>query len=114
MILDNIKIIRDFFKLVKGNKKWVFLLFLGSILAHLTSLLIPFFTSNIIYELTNSNASGTYINIGLLAITYIAHNLCWYLNYASYSYNFKYSYKNLKEKIIDKVFTYDMEFSDKL
>lgn len=49
-----------------------------------------------------------------LAITYIAYNLFWYLNYVSYSHNFKYSYKNLREKIIDKVFTYDTEFSDKL
>ena len=114
MIKDNVKIIRDFFKLVKGSKKWIFLLFFGSIMAHLSSLLIPVFTSNIIYEVTNGNANATYLNIGLLAITYIAYNLFWYLNYVSYSHNFKYSYKNLREKIVDKVFTYDTEFSDKL
>lgn len=114
MIKDNIKIISEFFRLVKGSKKWIFLLFFGSIMAHLSSLLIPVFTSNIIYEVTNYNASTTYMNIGLLAITYIAYNLFWYLNYVSYSHNFKYSYKNLREKIIDKVFTYDNEFSDKL
>ncbi len=111
---DNIKIIKDFFKLVKGSKKWIFLLFFGSIMAHLSSLLIPLFTSNIIYEVTNGNGNATYMNIGLLAITYIAYNLFWYLNYVSYSHNFKYSYKNLREKIVDKVFTYDSEFSDKL
>ena len=114
MIKDNVKIIRDFFKLVKGSKKWILLLFFGSIMAHLSSLLIPVFTSNIIYEVTNGNANATYMNIGLLAITYIAYNLFWYLNYVSYSHNFKYSYKNLREKIVDKVFTYDTEFSDKL
>lgn len=114
MIKDNIKIIIDFFKLVKGSKKWIFLLFFGSIMAHLSSLLTPIFASNIIYEVTNGNATATYINIGLLAVTYIAYNLFWYLNYVSYSHNFKYSYKNLREKIVDKVFTYDTEFSDKL
>lgn len=114
LIKDNIKIIRDFFKLVKGSKLWISLLFIGSIFGHLTSLLIPVFTSNIIYEVTNKNASATYMNILLLALTYIGYNLFWYLNYVSYSYNFKYSYKNLREKIIDKVFTYDVEFTDKL
>lgn len=114
MIKDNIKIIRDFFKLVKGSKKWIFFLFFGSIMAHLSSLLIPVFTSNIIYEVTNGNADATYLNIMLLSITYITYNLFWYLNYISYSHNFKYSYKNLREKIIDKVFTYDTEFSDKI
>ena len=114
MIKDNIKIIKDFFKLVKGSKKWIFFLFLGSIMAHLSSLLIPVFASNIIYEVTNLNAKATYINIGLLAITYTVNNLFWYLNYVSYSHNFKNSYKNLREKIIDKVFTYDVEYSDKI
>lgn len=114
LIQDNITIIRDFFKLVKGSKKWIFLLFFGSIMAHLSSLLTPVFASNIIYEVTKGNANATYINILLLALTYIAYNLFWYLNYVSYSHNFKYSYKNLREKIIDKVFTYDVEFSDKI
>lgn len=114
MIKDNIKIIKDFFYLVKGHKKWTFLLFFASIMAHLTSLLIPIFAANIIYEVTIKNALATYTNIALLALTYIIYNLFWYLNYVSYSYNFKYSYKNLREKIIDKIFTYDNEFSDKL
>ena len=114
MIRDNIKIIKDFFKLVKGSKKWIFFLFLGSIMAHLSSLLIPVFAANIIYEVTNGNADATYVNIGLLASTYIIHNLFWYLYYVSYSYNFKYSYRNLREKVIDKVFTYDNEFYNKI
>lgn len=114
MIKDNFKIIKDFFKLVKGHKKWTILLFLGSILAHLSSLLIPVFASNIIYEVTIKNTNATYLNLLLLAITYIAYNLFWYLNYISYSYNFKYNYKKLREKIIDKIFTYDNEFYDNL
>lgn len=114
MIKQNIKIIKDFFKLVKGNKFWSFFLFLGSILAHLSSLLIPVFTSNIVYYVTVGDVNHTYLNIILLAVTYIAYNLLWYLNYVSYSYNFKYSYKNLREKIIDKVLTYDTEFTDKI
>lgn len=114
MIKDNIKIIRDYFKLVKGSKKWIILLFVGSIMGHLTSLLKPVFSSNIILEVTNNNLNGAYINILLLALTYTVYNLAWYLNYVSYSYNFKYSYKNLREKIIDKIFTYDIEYTDKL
>lgn len=114
MVKDNIKIIRDFFKLVKGSKLWVFFLFFGSIMAHLSSLLIPVFTSNIIYYVTDGNMSFTYLNIILLAITYLGYNLFWYLNYVSYSHNFKYSYQNLRENIVDKIFTYDTDFSDKI
>lgn len=83
-------------------------------MTHLSSLLIPLFTSNIVYEVTNGNANATYFNILLLAVTYIVYNLFNYLNYISYSYNFKYSYNNLREKVIDKIYTYDSDFSDKL
>lgn len=83
-------------------------------MGHLSSLLIPVFASNIVYEVTNGNSHDTYLNIALLAITYIAYNLFWYLNYVSYSHNFKYSYKSIREKIVDKVFTYDTDFSDKI
>lgn len=114
MIKDNVKIIKDYFRLVKGSKLWILLLFLGSIVGHLLSILIPVFTSNIVYYVTDSNAEATYLNIFLLAITYIGYNLFWYLNYVSYSYNFKYSYNSLREKIIDKVFTYDIDFSNKI
>lgn len=114
LIRDNIRIIRDFFRLVKGSKLWIFLLFLGSIMAHLSSLLVPVFTSNIVYEVTIGNAGATYLNIALLAVSYILYNLFWYLNYVSYSYNFQYSYKKLREKIVDKVFTYDTDFTDKI
>ena len=114
MIKDNIKIIKDFFKLVKGNKLWIFLLFLGSVLGHLSNLLLPIFTSNIILYVTLKNASATYLNIALLAGSYVAYNLFWFLNYKSYSYNFKYSYKFLRERIIDTVATYDSEFTNKL
>lgn len=114
MIKDNIRIIRDFFKLVKGSKLWILFLFLGSIMAHLTSLLIPVFASNIIYYVTIGDANLTYLNIFLLAGIYLVHNLFWYLNYVSYSHNFKYSYQSLREKIINKIATYDNDFSDKI
>lgn len=114
MVRDNINIIRDFFRLVKGSKLWITFLFLGSILAHLCSLLIPVFTSDIVYHVTKHHVQATYLSILFLGVTYVSYNLFWFLNYVSYSYNFKYSYRNLREKIVDKVLTYDQDFEDKL
>ena len=114
MFKDNINIIKDYFKLVKGSKKWLTLLFLGCIIQNLSTLLKPVFAANIIYEVTNNNPDGAFYNILFLAITYIVHNLFCYLRYIGYSNNFVYSYKSLREKIIDKIFTYDMEYSDKI
>ncbi len=114
MIRDNIKIIKSYFKLVKGNKILITCLFITSILRHIASLLIPIFAANIILYITDGNADKTYLNILLLACTYIAYNLFLYLNYVSYSYNFKYSYKNIREKIMNKVLTFDVDFNDNI
>lgn len=114
MIQENVKIIQEFFRLVHGSKKWIFFLFLGSILGHISELLLPFFVSNIILFVTSYDATRMYLNIFFLFLTYIFYNLFWYLNYVSYTNNFRYSYQNLREKIIDKVFTYDISFNEKI
>ena len=111
-IKDNLIIIRDFFRLVKGSKGWTFFVFLGSIMAHSLNFVIPLFAANIIYEVTSGNSSGAYLNVILWSIAYVAYNFSWYLNYVAYSYNFKRSYRYLREKILDKAFEYDLEFSD--
>ena len=111
---ENIKIIKDYFKLVEGSKLWIFFLFLSSILGHISSLLIPVFAANIISELGELNTFKTYYNIFLLGMTYISYNLFWYINYCSYTNNFIYSYKKLRERIIDKFFTYDLEYTNKI
>lgn len=114
MIKDNIKIIFDFFKLVKGHKVWRTLIFLGCVLENTLSILIPVFASNIIYYITEGNIDKTIQNIVFIAFTYVFYNLSRYLYYLSYSHNFEYSYRYLRESIVDKVFTYDTEFNDKI
>lgn len=114
LIKDNIKIIRDFFKLIEGHKLWIFLLFTGSVMGHIFSLIIPFFAANIISEITLGHIDLTYLNIAFLGLTYIFYNLFWFLNYTSYSHCFKYNYKKLRGKIVDKVLAYDIEYQDKL
>lgn len=114
MVKDNINIIKDFFSLVKGKTIWIIQLFMASILGHTSSLLIPVFASNIVLYVTNGDSKLAYLNILFLIITYLAYDLFWYWNYISYSYNFKYCYKSLREKIIDKIFTYDNYFTTKI
>ena len=114
LIRDNFRIIRDFFRLMHSNRKWVFLLFLGVSLAHIGTLISPIFASNIIYEVTVRNADATYLNIALLCVTEVFSFLARYLSNISYSHNFPYVYRNLRERVIDKIFTYDVEFSNKV
>lgn len=83
-------------------------------MGHFTELLIPIFVSNIIYYVTDLNSYQTFLNIGFLAVTYFFYNAFWYLNYVSYSYNFRYSYQSIRERIIKQIFTYDIDFTEKI
>lgn len=114
MFRDNVKTILSFFKLVKGNRMWITFLFIGSIVGHFMDIIIPIFVSNIIYYVTSMDSTQTMWNIGFLAIAYFFYNAFWYLNYVSYSYNFRYSYQSIRELIIQKIFTYDVSFTDKI
>lgn len=114
MIKESFNFISDFFKTVKGKTIWIFQLFFSSVLGHIASLILPFLASNIVLYVTNGDINSAYTNTFLLAVTYIFYNLIWYWNYEAYSYNFKYCYRNIQEQIIDKVFTYDEDFTKKI
>ena len=114
MIRESLKFICEFFRTVKGKTIWIFQLFLSSILGHITSMLLPLIASNIVLYVTDGDVNAAYYSALMLGITYLFYNLIWYWNYEAYSYNFKYCYRNIQEQIIDKVFTYDEEFTKKI
>ena len=114
MIKDNIKIIKEYFKLVKGSRLWITILFFSSIMVHVFSLIIPIFASNIVYYVTNGDVNATYMNILMLFIMYAFYNFCMFLHYKAHSYNFNYSYKKLRERILDKVSTFDLDFQNRI
>lgn len=114
MIKNNIGIIKKFFKLVKGSSKDIVQLFVSSIFGHLTSLIFPVLAALIIKEITNQNYEIAFSAAIFLGIAYTVYNLCWVWNYKAYSNNFKYCFTTLQHKIINKVATYDEDFSLKI
>lgn len=111
MINDNLKIMKAFFKLVKGHKSYVTQLFISSILGHSASLLLPVGAAQIIKCITENNFDGAYGWSLFLAVIYLVTNLFWYWNYHAYALNFNYCYTNLQYKIINQVSSYDEEFT---
>ena len=81
MIKDNYIVIKNYFKLVKGNKIGVFKLFFSSILSHGISLLIPIIIANIIKNITLQNFNCAYIFSFILFLLYFFYNLFLKWNY---------------------------------
>lgn len=87
---DNIKTILDFFKLVKGNTKWIICLFIGSIVGHLTDLFIPIFASNIVLFITNANVLNEGKIVGMGTHEELLKSNSFYIDIQEHSYaNYK-------------------------
>ncbi len=114
MLKDNFRSVRDFFRLVRVSKLWVTIHFLGSIIGHLGTLLAPVFAANIIYYLTEGDTAATMYNVIYLGIAFLVTNIGWIMNFVGYSYNYKFTYKNLIERITNKILSFDTDFSTKI
>ena len=114
MIKDNYIVIKNYFKLVRGNKIGIFKLFFSSIVSHGISLLIPIIIANIIKNITLQNFSYAYICSFTLFLSYLFYNLFLKWNYDVYTQNTKYCCAEIQKEIIKKISTYDDNFQNQV
>lgn len=108
------KICRKYFKLNANNKKLLLALFLSAFLRSFTVLGFPIFTSKIVDFATQGLYGQAFLNLLYLAINYLIYNLVYHWNHIAYRDNTNYTYTKLQENVVDKVATYDENFTKKL
>lgn len=108
------KICRKYFKLNANNKKLLLALFLSAFLRNFTVLGFPIFTSKIVDFATQGLYKQAFLNVLYLGINYLFYNLVYHWNYIAYRDNTNYTYTKFQENVVDKVATYDENFTKKL
>ena len=108
------QICKKYFKLNANNKKLLLALFFSAFLRSFTILGFPIFTSKIVDYATNGNYNSAFLNVLYLGINYLIYNLVYHWNYIAYRDNTNYVYTKLQENVVDKVATYDENFTKKL
>ena len=108
------RICKKYFKLNANNKKLLVCLFLSAFLRSTTVLGFPIFAAKIVDYATIGNFSSALLNVLFLAINYIIYNIVYHWNYVAYRDNTNYVYTKLQENIVEKVSTYDENFTKKL
>lgn len=111
MLKEYYKFIKDYLVLAELKFKYVFVNFLSTILYKGFSLLLPFFASLIIKNLTQMNVEATYTSFGLFILIYILYNLSLYLNYFIYGFNMNYCYDKMTTKVLKKLVSVDDNFT---
>ena len=96
---------------VKPNKTYIFIIVISKILAVIASILIPFTAAGIVKYLTIANYKEALKWIFYFFAAVTSRVLFYYWNYYGAGLDANYCYVKLKEKVFDKLSTYDLEFS---
>ena len=96
---------------VKPNRTYIFIIVISKILAVIASILIPFTAAGIVKYLTIANYKEALKWIFYFFAAVTSRVLFYYWNYYGAGLDSNYCYVKLKEKVFDKLSTYDLEFS---
>ncbi|MBQ3309128.1 ABC transporter ATP-binding protein [Candidatus Saccharibacteria bacterium] len=106
-----IRILRRFFSLGATSPILLFHLIFSACLREATFLSLPFIAAEIIDAATDSNFTLALIETGIFLVAAIIYVLCHHYNYWAYAKNSTYIHDELQRKILDKVITFDQDYT---
>lgn len=111
MIKRYYTIVKKYFSLGANNKRLLFHLFLSALLRSVTLLLIPFMASLIVKYVTDLDLKMSLVSTFFFLSVSITYVLCHHYNYVAYSNNAAFTHNKLQELIMNKVTSYDENFT---
>lgn len=112
MIKENIEIFKNYYMMIKENKRKLIPYYIGYCLNIIIGLLIPFFVAKITENATQLVLSGTFVAIITFCLLKCISSFLSYINMNVYTYFFKNNYISLYKKIVKRIYHFDKQ--DKL
>lgn len=107
-------IVKKFLKLGANNKVLLFHLFFSAILRSMSILLIPFSAAKIVEYATVGDFRMAFVFAFMFLAYSLIYVLCHHYNYVAYAKNSIFTHNKLQELILNKVTTYDENFSKEI
>lgn len=114
MFKRNIKITKDYFTLVKFKNKYLITFIIVDLINVLASLLVPFFISLIVENVTNRLYNMSFIFVIMLGITYLLNKVGSYCTNWCYANFFKDAYVEVHRELVNSIYNFDEEYSKKI
>ena len=108
------KLIKRYFSFNADSKKRLTELFITSVLARVTLLPLPFIAAKIIDYITLKNYNQALLFVVIFALSAFLSVLVRGFNYKAYRKHAIYTHNCLQDKIVEKVSSYDEDYSKKL
>lgn len=104
-------IVKKYFDFKADSKKRLIELFTTSLLARITLLTLPFIASKIVSFITDKNYKYAFLGTLLFGVCSYIATFFHHLNYNAYKKHAIYTHNHLQRMIVNKVTTYDEDFS---
>lgn len=114
MIKEYFEIVKKFFSLKVCSPKLIFHLFFSALLRSLSLLLIPLAASKIIDVASTGNFELTLKMVVVYILSAIIYVMLHHYNFSAYAKNSIYTHNKLQELILNKVTTYDENFTKEI
>lgn len=111
MIKRYFTVVKKYFRLGANNKKLLFHLFFSSFLKVTSFLMIPFMASKIVLYATNQEIYQTLHYAFYFLIFSFIYVMCHHYNYVAYKNNSIYTHNKFQQLILDKVTSFDENFT---
>lgn len=114
MINEYKEIVKNYYNLVKEDKKKLIPYYIGYFFNVVIELLIPIYVAKITETLTNSLFIATSISIIIFAFLKTFSNLISYFNKYIYQKFYQDNYITMYKKIVKKIYNFDEEYKKKI
>lgn len=114
MINEFIEIIKNYYNLVKGDKRKLIPYYIGYFLNVIVVLIIPIVVATITESLTNSIYMTTMIYIIMYFLLKLLNNLLSFFNKYTYQYFYQKNYVTIYKKIVKEIYRFDEEYKKKI
>lgn len=114
MFKRNIKITKDYFSLVKFKNKYLITFIIVDLINVLVSLLVPYFISLIVENVTHRLYNMSFIFVIMLGLSYLFNKVGSYCTNWCYANFFKDAYVEVHSKLVNSIYNFDEEYSKKI
>lgn len=114
MFKRNIKITKDYFSLVKFKNKYLLIFIFIDLINVLISLLVPYYISLIVENVTNQSYNYSILFVFMLGLTYLFNKLGSYCTNWCYANFFKEAYVEVHSKLVNSIYNFDEEYTKKI
>lgn len=114
MFKRNIKITKDYFSLVKFKNKYLITFIIIDLINVLVSLLVPYFASLIVENVTKGLYNISFICVTMLGLTHLFNKIGSYCTNWCYANFFKDAYVEVHSTLVNSIYNFDEEYSKKI